>query len=72
MASKYEPIIEELRQDRQNLMALWGPVGTRQVRVTRHPPGKAAVDITDQYEAGFRKATDALNKAITILEQLKA
>lgn len=71
MASKYEPIIEELRQERQNLMTLWGPLGTRRVRVTEHPPGGAPKDVTDQYEAGFRKSTDALHKAITILEQLK-
>lgn len=33
MASKYKPTIEELRQGLQNLMTLWGALGTHQVRV---------------------------------------
>jgi len=40
------------------------------VRVTQHPPGGASVDLTDQYEAGLRRATDALTKAVAVLKGL--
>ena len=63
----YDHIIEELEQEYSNLMKLWEPVRNRQVRVTLHPPGGTQVDITDEYEEGFRKATDALTKAVLIL-----
>ncbi len=65
----YDPIIEELEQELANLMKLWGPVGLRQVRVTRHPAAGAPVDLTDQYADGLRRATDALTKAVAVLKK---
>ncbi len=67
----YGPIIEELEREQANISKLWQPVGVRQVRVTRHPPGSAPVDITTEYEAGLRKASDALLKAVTVLKNVK-
>jgi hypothetical protein len=65
----YDPIIKELEQEQSNLVELWGPVRLRQVRVTQHPPGCAQVDLTDKYEEGFRRATDALTKAVAALRK---
>jgi hypothetical protein len=66
------PIIEELEREQANILKLWQPVGVRQVRVTRHPPGTTPVDITTEYADGLRKASDALNKAVTALKNVKA
>ena len=65
----YDHVAEELEQEYSNLRKLWAPVRNGQVRVTRHPPGGTQVDITDEYEEGFRKATDALTKAVLILRK---
>ncbi len=66
--AKYDPIVEELERELLNIGALWQPVGMRQVRVTQHPPGGAAIDITQQYADGLRKAADALTKAVAALK----
>jgi NADH:ubiquinone oxidoreductase subunit D len=67
----YEPIIAELQRERQNLMSLCEDLAARRVRVTEHPPGRTPRDITDQYEAEFRKARNTFSKAVTILEQVE-
>jgi hypothetical protein len=64
----YDPIIEELEREQSNLKKLHWPLRMNQVRVTRHPPGGATADCTDEYEEGFRKAMDALHKAIAALK----
>ena len=68
----YGPIIEELEREQANILKLWQPLGVRQVRVARHPPGGAEVDITTEYAYGLRKASDALNKAVAALKNVKA
>ena len=68
----YDPIIEELAREQANILKLWHAVGSRQVRVTQHPPGGAPVDITTEYADGMRKASDALLKATATLKNLKA
>ena len=60
-----ESIIKKLRQVR-------GTLAVRRIRVTQHPPGGKPRDITDQYEVEFGKATNALNKAVTILQQVES
>jgi len=68
----YDAIIEELKQAQADLLKIWEPLRMRQARVTRHPPGGTPSDITDDHEAGFRRASDALNKAIRALQNLDA
>lgn len=70
--SKYAVLIEQMRQEQVELLKLWSGPGMRQVRVTRHPPGEAAVDVTQEHADAVRKAGDALHKAIVILEGLDA
>jgi hypothetical protein len=67
----YGPIIEELEHELTNMAELWLGLGTRQVRVTRHPPGGASADITIDYADGLRAASDALNKAVAALKNVK-
>jgi hypothetical protein len=67
----YGPIIEELERELANVTMLSHALNLRQVRVARHPPGSAPVDITTEYEACLRKASDALLKAVTVLKNLK-
>jgi hypothetical protein len=66
----YDAIIQELQKAQADLLTVWQPLRMRQARVTAHPPGGTSVDITDDYEAGFRRASDALNKAIAALRQV--
>jgi hypothetical protein len=69
MTNKYSPIIEELQRAEISLTELWGPLGMRQVRVSRHRPGTAKPeDITDAYADAIRKSADALLKAIAVLK----
>jgi hypothetical protein len=70
--TKQGPIIEELLREQANIAALWNGLGHRQVRVARHPPGGAPVDITTEYADGLRKASDALNKAVAALKNVDA
>lgn len=68
----HDAIIEELEQKKNELVALWTHVGMRRVRVTRHPPGAAPVDITTEYADAIRGAAVALDKAIQVLKNLDA
>ena len=68
----YDAIIQELEQKQKKFLELWSPVGMRQVRVMRHPPGAEPVDITTEYADANREAGDALNKAIQVLKNLNA
>jgi hypothetical protein len=68
----YDPIIEELQRETANAALLSHALISRQVRVTRHPPGAQPVDITTEYADGLRKASDALLKAVAALKNLKA
>jgi hypothetical protein len=62
-------IVEELQRAEINLIELWGPLGTRQARVSLHRPGAPSPDdITETYADGLRKAADALLKAIAVLK----
>jgi len=70
--SKYAPLITQMRQELEDILRLWNGVGMRQVRVTHHPPGHPAVDITQEHADAVRKAADSLHKAIVILEGLDA
>ena len=74
MTNKYAPIIEELQRAQSNLMKLWAPLSLRQARVSQHSPGvfTPPPDISQQYDDGFREATDALGKAIKVLQNLNA
>ena len=67
--TKDGPIIEELERERANIDRLWEGLGSRQVRV--HPPSGAEVVITTEYADGLRQASNALNKAIHVLKNLK-
>ena len=68
--AKYDPIVAELKQELAKLLTLWEPVGMRRARVTLHSPGAAPTDITQEHADAIRKATDALHKAILVLENL--
>lgn len=68
--TKHDPIIEELERTTINVAELSMALISRQVRVSKHPAGGTPVDITDQYAAGLRKASDALNKAVAALKNI--
>jgi hypothetical protein len=69
MTDRYAPVIEELQRTQINLNELWGPLGTRQARVSLHRPGAPRPDdITEAYADGLRKAADALLKAVATLK----
>jgi hypothetical protein len=68
--SKYKAIIDDLRRDQAELLKLWSGLGTRQVRVTHHPPSGQARDVTQEHADVVRKAADSLHKVIAILEGL--
>jgi hypothetical protein len=70
--SIYGSIIEELERETANVALLSHALNLRQVCVSRHPPGGSPVDITKEYEVGLRKASDALNKAVAALKNVKA
>ena len=70
--TKYGPIIEELERATMNAAELSMALISRQVRVSKHPSGGTPVDVTDQYAAGLRKASDALNKAVAALKNADA
>ncbi len=70
--TKHGPIIEELEREMANAAMLSHALNLRQVRVTQHPPGGAPVDMTSEYEAGLRKASNALLKAVTALKNVDA
>ena len=64
-----DPIIKELEDARAELDELWSGVALRHIRITDHTPGKPPVDITDRYDDGYKRATNALFKATTVLRK---
>ena len=70
--SKFEPVIDDLRDSLSKLIDLWAQFASRRVRVVRHPPkALGSDDVTDEFANAFRMATDALLKAVTILEGVR-
>lgn len=69
---KHSVIIEELESELKNVTALSMALNLRKVRVSQHPPGGGQIDVTDKYEAGLRKASDALLKAVAALKNADA
>jgi hypothetical protein len=67
----YGPIIEELEHAVINVAMLSQSLNLRQVRVSRHPADAQPVDITSEYEESLRKASNALNKAVAVLKNVK-
>jgi hypothetical protein len=65
-------IIEELQREAERSAVLSLALNSRQARVTQHPPGAQAADVTSQYEEGLQKASDALNKAAIALKNVDA
>jgi hypothetical protein len=70
--TKHGPIIEELEREMAGAAMLSHALNLRQVRVTQHPPGGAPVDVTSEYEAGLRKVSNALLKAVAALKNVYA
>jgi hypothetical protein len=70
--TKHGPIIEELEREMANAAMLSHALNLRQASVTQRQPGGAPVDMKSEYEAGLKKASNALLKAVTALKNVDA